>query len=97
MLWAFLFHPDNATEEQIKHNTEELEAYAKSELFVGTPEIDILGTLQYYASRVDDIRERFRNPSAHTNEVKRVNAIECFETVVDVEKLLRVMLDSFDK
>lgn len=89
--------PDNATEEQIKHNTEELEAYAKSELFVGTPEIDILGTLQYYASRVDDIRERFRNPSAHTNEVKRVNAIECFDTVVDVEKLLRVMLDSFDK
>lgn len=89
--------PDDATEEQIVHNTEELKGYAKAELFAGSPEIDILGTLQYYASRVDDIRERFRNPSAHTNEVKRINAIECFETVVDVEKLLRIMLDSFDK
>lgn len=89
--------PDDATEEQIKHNTEMLEAYAKSELFTQSPEIDVIGTLQYYASRVDDIRERFRNPSAHTNEVKRINAIECFETVVDVEKLLRKMLDSFDK
>ena len=89
--------PDNTTEEQVKHNIEELEAYAKSELFAKSPEIDIIGTLQYYASRVDDIRERFRNPSAHTNTVKRINAVECFETVVDVEKLLRVMLDSFGK
>ena len=89
--------PDDATEEQIEHNTDELKAYAQSELFASTPGIDILGTLQHYASRVDDIRERFRNPSAHTNEVKRINAIECFEAVVDVEKLLRVMLDSFDK
>ena len=89
--------PNDVTEEQIQHNTEELKAYAKAELFAGKPDIDILGILQHYASRVDDIRERFRNPSAHTNEVKRINAIECFETVVDVEKLLRVMLDSFDK
>ena len=89
--------PYGVTEEQIRYNTMELEAYARSELFSKSPDIDVIGTLQNYASRVDDIRERFRNPSAHTNKVKCVNAVECFETVVDVEKLLRVMLDSFDK
>lgn len=37
------------------------------------------------------------NPkAAHTNELKRVNAEQCFELVLDVEKLLKRILDSFD-
>ena len=38
-----------------------------------------------------------RNPSAHTGELTQVNARDCFDMVIDVEKLLRRMLNSFDK
>ena len=89
--------PDDVNEEQKVYNLEELKDYAEKELFSFNPEIDVLKTLKSYAVKIDDIRERFRNPSAHTDEIKRINAIECFNTVVDIEKLLRVMLDSFDK
>ena len=45
-----------ATEEQIRYNTMELEACARSKLFSESSDIEGIVTLQNYASRVDDIR-----------------------------------------
>ena len=92
-----IYTPKGASDEEIKHNLDEFEEYARAELFSNDPDIDVIRTLQTYAVKIDDIRVRFRNPSAHKNEVKKINAIDCFDMVVDVEKLLRVMLESFDK
>lgn len=37
------------------------------------------------------------NPSARTGKLTEVNAKDCFDIVLDVEKLLKRMLDSFDR
>lgn len=41
--------------------------------------------------------DRAGNPSAHTGELNERNARDCFDLVLDVEKLLRRMLDSFNE
>lgn len=49
-----------------------------------------------YGGYVDKIRTDYRNPAAHTNELKKVNAKECFEFVLDGEEVLKKMLCNFD-
>ena len=60
-------------------------------------EEQVLDLLDEYAEEVDRVREEYRNPSAHTNALTRINAKECFDLVLDVEKLLRRILESFDE
>jgi hypothetical protein len=70
--------------------------YCKECIFSKYNENEIKELLKKYASNIEKIRENYRNPSAHTNEIKRIDAEECFNLVLDVEKLLKQMLDSFD-
>ena len=44
---------------------------------------------------IEKITKEFRNPSAHTNELGKIDALKCFNIVIDVEKLLKNILDSF--
>ncbi len=60
-------------------------------------EEQVLDLLDEYAEEVDRVREEYRNPSAHTNALTRINAKECFDLVLDVEKLLRRIIESFDE
>ena len=52
--------------------------------------------LNYYAEQIELIKEKYRNPSAHRDQIKRVDAEECMDLIIDVEKLLKQMIDSFD-
>ena len=49
-----------------------------------------------YGGYVDKIRLDYRNPAAHTDELKKTNAEECFKYVLDSEKVLLKMLKTFD-
>ena len=53
--------------------------------------------LAEYAEDIETVRKDYRNPSAHTNMLQEINAKECMDLVIDVEKLLKRMVDSFDK
>ena len=44
--------PEGTIEEQAEHNIEELKSYAMEKLFSGSPNIDVLQTLQYYANTI---------------------------------------------
>ena len=57
---------------------------------------EILDLLSDYAEDIERVRKDYRNPSAHTNALTKIRAKECFDLVLDVEKLLKKMLDSFD-
>lgn len=57
----------------------------------------VLDLLDEYAEEVERVRKEYRNPSAHTNALTRTSAKECFDLVLDVEKLLRRILESFDE
>lgn len=87
----------NITKEQSRNNKAKLLEYAREKLFVGKPDNEIMDILDDYAESVEEVKNNYRNPSAHTNELKRINAVECFDLVIDVEKLMKKMLDSFDE
>ena len=81
---------------QKERNKKILIDYCKENIFSNKPEEEIDVLLYDYARNIEKIRQDYRNPSAHRHEIKQINAKECFDLVLDVEKLLKKMLDSFD-
>ena len=57
---------------------------------------DIHNLLSDYVTDVERVRENYRNKAAHTNALTKTSATECFNLVLDDDKLLKKMLDSFD-
>lgn len=82
---------------QKKQNKERLIEYSREKLFPGKSDEDIKKMLDEYAAAIEDIRTDYRNPSAHTDQLHQIDAEQCFNLVLDVEKLLKKMLDSFYK
>ena len=84
------------TPEQIRNNDEKLIEYCKNHIFSNNSEEEIKELLNEYACYIEKIRKDYRNPSAHRNAIQKFNAVKCFELILDVEKLLKRMLESFD-
>ena len=82
-------------EDEINNSKERLLEYAKAKLLIGMSEEEIMDTLTEYGEEIAIITDEYRNKVAHTNELRRVNAEMCFDLVLDVEKLLKQMMDSF--
>lgn len=80
---------------QKQNNKRKLLEYCRDRVFPGKTDTEINAMVTEYARDVENIRTSYRNPSAHTNELKQVNAEACFNYVIDVEKVLKKMLDSF--
>lgn len=83
------------TASQLKKNKRLLINYASERIFSSLQISEIETMLSSYANQIEDIRIRFRNPAAHTNKITRCDAENCFCLVLDVERLLKKMLDSF--
>lgn len=83
-------------ESEKDNNKARLMEYCKECIFSKYDKKEIKKLLNKYASSIEEIRKKYRNPSAHTNKIKRIDAEECFNLVLDIEKLLKQMLDSFD-
>ena len=91
------FNKDKSlNEDQHKNNMAKLIEYSRSNLFDNLTDEEIEEKLYQYGSLVNDIRIKYRNPAAHTNKLKRIDAEECFNLIIDVEKVLKKMLDSFN-
>lgn len=89
------YQPNDITAEQETQNKERLIEFCQDEIFESYTEEQIFNTLTLYAQQIEDIKNDFRNPSAHTNELQRVDADRCFALVIDIEKFLIKMLESF--
>ena len=84
------------TAEQKENNKAKLLEFAQNKLFSKSYDVhSIQRCLSLYAAKIEEVRNDYRNPSAHTNELKKINAENCFALVTDVEKILKTMLDSF--
>ena len=87
----------NDTKEQIENNKERLMEYCSECIFSNNSPKQIERLLESYSSSIEMIKKEYRNPSAHRNHVKRKTAKECLDLIIDVQKLLKEMLDSFDR
>ena len=88
---------EDTTDEQKQNDKDKLIEYLTAEVFVGKNEDEVLTIISEYAEDIETVKDDYRNPSAHTKELTKVNAEDCFNLVLDVEKLLKTMLDSFEK
>ena len=87
----------NDNEKQIKNNKERLLEYCRQCIFSNKSTEEIEKLLYSYVSSIEMIKIKYRNPSAHINHVQRKTAKECLDLLVDNQKLLKKILDSFDK
>ena len=83
------------TDEQNANNELRLMEYCRKCVFSRYDDDEIKLKLKRYASSIEKIRKKYRNPSAHTKEIERDHAEECFKMILD-DELLKRMLDSFD-
>lgn len=88
-------NPDDDTTQRDKDKAILLD-FAEKKLYRNKSRTEIEVQLDSYAEDIEDIKTRFRNRAAHTNELKKKNAKECFDIVLDVQKLLKKMIESFD-
>lgn len=86
----------NTTEAQNENNQKVLLEYTKAHLISNLSKEEIEKALKEHACQIENIRDKYRNPSAHINELKRENAVKCFELVLDVERVLKLILDAYD-
>ena len=76
--------------------TDEIMDFCRTKIMVGKDDSYIEDALEQIADGIETIRKDYRNPSAHTNQLQKVNAKECFDLVLDVEKLLKNIIDLLD-
>lgn len=86
----------NVTDEQFQINQKRLMEYCRNRLFVSEySETQIEDGLMYISNKSEEIKNQFRNPSAHLNELQYIDAKRCIETVIEVEKILKKILMMF--
>jgi len=71
----------------------EFEAFAKKKLLVNAA--NPLKTMRAQLPVIGKIRDEYRNRSAHSHAITIVDARECIEYVVTVQKKLGVLLDEY--
>lgn len=79
---------------EAKDKTRLLE-FSRKFYFPNSNDKDAFDLLQQYAKDIEKIRKNYRNPTAHTAQLNKIKAKECMDLVIDVQKLLKRMLDSF--
>jgi archaellum component FlaC len=75
---------------------DEILDFCQSIIMKGKDTTYITDTLEEIADEIEKVRKDYRNPSAHTNQLQKINAKECFDLVLDVEKILRTIIESLD-
>ena len=87
---------EGISDEQIDNNENKLIEFVSERLMKGVDVQSIKTNIDSIAEGVESIRIDYRNPSAHTNSLQQINARECFDLVLDVEKILKSILNSLD-
>lgn len=75
---------------------DEILDFCQSKIMKGKDVAYITDTLEEIADEIEKVRKDYRNPSAHTNQLQKINAKECFDLVLDVEKILKTIIESLD-
>ncbi|MBE6665052.1 MAG: hypothetical protein E7603_02365 [Ruminococcaceae bacterium] len=68
--------------------------YAKNILFTGMPTEKVKQEIERNCNFIERLRVDFRNPAAHTGSFNRIKATQCFEYVIEIQKMLQKMLQN---
>ncbi|SFW55962.1 DUF4776 domain-containing protein [Selenomonas ruminantium] len=65
-----------------------IQCYCEEVLFTSKSKKDIDASLIELAQNINIVREKYRNPAAHTRALAREDAQQCFNDIVDMEQML---------
>ena len=83
---------------QERNNEEKLIEYCEADLFKEFETEKIERLIKKFGENIEEIRKKYRNPSAHRNKITIDNAEDCLNLVLyNDNPLLKEMLDSFKK
>jgi hypothetical protein len=71
-------------------------SYALSKLYTKLNKNDVEKEIRKNCDFVERVRKDYRNPAAHTGAFNRVTAKECFDYIIEVEKMLQGMISKTD-
>lgn len=91
-LMGFLPKNDN----QANKNKDCFRSYCANTLFTNEAKKNIDLLLKKFDAQIYNIKENYRNPAAHKNNVTMTTASECINYILDVEKVLKNMLECFN-
>lgn len=80
-------------EYHLNQNKSLLSEFGSNELTVSTDEIE--SSFRDIAKHIKYITDTYRNPAAHTNILSRSMAQECFDEIVDIQRILVLILRYF--
>jgi len=80
-------------EYHLNQNKTLLSEFGSKELTVSTDEIE--SSFRDIAKHIKHITDTYRNPAAHTNILSRSLAQECFDEIVDIQRILILILRYF--
>lgn len=83
------------SEQQYENNKNKLLEYCREQIFLNKTDEEIKKILIEYAYGIEKVREKYRNPAAHTEILPQQTAKNCLDFVINVERLLIKMLNSF--
>lgn len=71
--------------------------FASSELFLEKDKNKVLNALNQIGKKIDYIRSKYRNPSAHTGVMNKSDAQSCFDELIYVTKSFIYIMEMFKK
>ena len=70
--------------------------YAKNKLYTKLSPIQVEREIRQNCVFVERVRQDYRNPAAHTGAFDKITAKECFEYIIEVEKVLQKIIKNAD-
>lgn len=86
--------PKNSTEASLNYKCFKL--YCLEKLFDKTKCNDIDDMLKVFDNQIKTIKNKYRNPAAHKSSINLLEASECLDYILEVENVLKEMIDVFN-
>lgn len=80
---------------EVEYSREWFRKYAKQELFNVKDDTEMIGIINDINEQIMKIKNSYRNPAAHKNSMSMMEASECLDYVLEVERVLKRMLEMF--
>lgn len=95
--YIFAYKEDYKNRQKAVIDNEMLYKYVKKELMPEKNTSEIADILKDYGRRIDNIVNNYRNKSAHRGSINYDQVSKCFEIIIDEVKLMKMILETFEK
>lgn len=76
-------------------NRQYFEMFCKDELMKTLPKQEISCKIDEFERYIRHVKDNFRNPAAHKNIMSMSEARECLDYILEIERVLKIMLEQF--